>query len=387
MQFLAPDMSKNDMSKNDMSHKYHCYVCNYHTSKSVEYTRHLSTSKHSRNQAGTGPAPAKFCCDKCGKGYTTCYGLDKHAETCGIGSGSGSAQPPEYACECGKIYMYRQGLSFHRKKCTFLTSHKYRITDTAPDPTMSAAGTAPTVVPVAPPAAITAVATADTNMDKLIDIMKTQSEMIVKQAESQAELVATTMRDMKEAMSHQAIVTKAVINNSINNNTTNNFNINVFLNENCKDAVNLLDFVNSINCQVSDLEHVGKVGYVEGISKLLIDNLSGLDVTKRPIHCSDTKRMSMYVKDNDEWKRDHNGNEKVRHAIKKVAHKNLMNLAKWKTQYPEHNDIGYGPRKKEYLDIVNNSMQCDTEGTKNEGKILKNVAGMVTIDHEPHGDD
>ena len=120
------------------------------------------------------------------------------------------------------------------------------------------------------------------------------------------------------------------INNINNVNTINmNYNVNVFLNDQCKDAINLVDFVNNVQCQLKDLENVGKIGYVDGISQIFIDNLSVMDVDKRPIHCTDLKRKSMYIKDNNEWKKDDN-NTKVKEAIGEITQKNIKTLDKWR---------------------------------------------------------
>ena len=138
-------------------------------------------------------------------------------------------------------------------------------------------------------------------------------------------------------------ITPTTINNTTNNNSTtnyntlnstNNFNLQVFLNEDCKDAMNLMDFVNSLKYKIEDLEHTGKSGYVEGISKLMLDGLKGMEITQRPIHCTDIKRDSVYVKDNDECQRDNN-KEKLTTAIKYVANNNLKVLPKWTDKNPQ----------------------------------------------------
>ena len=179
------------------------------------------------------------------------------------------------------------------------------------------------------------------------------------------------------------VISQVKSNNTHINNTTNNnqFNINVFLNDQCKDAMNLADFVHNIKCQVEDLENVGRVGYVAGISKMLIDNLSNLEVTKRPIHCTDVKRKSMYVKKDNEWKKD-DKNEEVRKAINQVANKNIQNIEGWRVKNIDQtgNSVTGGTAKRQqYLDIVGQSLEPDDDGKKSE-KILKNLSEAVLLD-------
>ena len=168
-----------------------------------------------------------------------------------------------------------------------------------------------------------------------------------------------------------------VINNTINN----KFNLNFFLNEQCKDALNIMDFINTLQLQLSDLENVGKLGYTEGISKIFIKGLQDLDVFKRPIHCSDLKRETLYVKDKDAWEKENTENNKIKVAIKHIAHKNIKQITNWVDENPGSND--YETKKHlEYVQIVSESMGALTqeEDEKNYSKIIKNVAKEVVID-------
>ena len=187
------------------------------------------------------------------------------------------------------------------------------------------------------------------------------------------------LEKMSDKIGNNTINTINNINNNISNNV--NYNINVFLNEQCKDAMNLTDFVKNIHCQIQDLEYTGKAGYVAGISKMLIDNLSNLEVTKRPIHCTDVKRKSMYVKKDNEWKKD-DKNEEVRKAINQVANKNIQNIEGWRAKNMDQtgNSVTGGTAKRQqYLDIVGESLEPDDDGKKSE-KILKNVGEAVLLD-------
>jgi hypothetical protein len=169
----------------------------------------------------------------------------------------------------------------------------------------------------------------------------------------------------------------------ITNNTTNNktFNLQVYLNETCKDAINLTDFVDSIKVQIKDLEKVGEKGYAEGISEIFINNLQQLKTHSRPIHCSDSKRETLYIKDENQWSKDDEQKTTLTKAIKQVANKNIKQISEWQKQNPKYND----PESKQndkYMQIVLNSMSGSTneEANKNYEKIIKNVIKETVIE-------
>jgi hypothetical protein len=166
-------------------------------------------------------------------------------------------------------------------------------------------------------------------------------------------------------------------NTTINNNKT--FNMQFFLNEQCKDAMNIMEFVDTFQLQFSDLENVGKVGYVEGISDIIIKKLIEMDVYKRPIHCSDSKRDTLFVKDKDVWTKETGNHDKLRLAIRYITKKNTDMLNPWCESHPGSlnsenylNDI--------YLNIVMQAMGGKGEMEENENKIIKKIAKMVLID-------
>jgi hypothetical protein len=173
---------------------------------------------------------------------------------------------------------------------------------------------------------------------------------------------------------------------TINNTTTHTnshnktFNLQFFLNETCKDAMNIMDFVDSIKLQLCDLENVGKLGYVDGISKIIVSNLNSLDETKRPVHCTDSKREVMYVKDEDKWEKENESKQKMRKVIKHVAHKNTKLLKEFKTKYPgcEKSESKYS-EKYDKLIIEAFGGKGDNDDEK-ENKIIRNIAKEVTID-------
>jgi len=170
-------------------------------------------------------------------------------------------------------------------------------------------------------------------------------------------------------------------NTNTNSNNNTHFNLQFFLNETCKDALNLTDFVEQFKLQLSDLDMVGRVGYTEGMSKLFIKNLNELDVHKRPIHCSDLKRETLYVKDKDTWEKENSENVKLKQAIKKVEHKNIKQIPQWKEENPTADDTET-KKHMEYQNILLEVMGGSTleDDNKKHEKIIKNIAKEVAIE-------
>ena len=202
--------------------------------------------------------------------------------------------------------------------------------------------------------------------------------------ENNYKLVEYLMKENKEI---KEMILEIVKNGITNTNTTNNtntthtnshnkaFNLNFFLNETCKNAMNITDFVDSIKLQLSDLMDVGELGYVEGISKIIVKNLNNLDETIRPIHCTDKKRETMYVKDEGEWNKEDEKKSKLTKAVKKIADKNIRLLPQFREKYPDYDNASSKTSDK-YEKIVIEAMVCDED--KNE-KIVKNISKVTTI--------
>jgi hypothetical protein len=175
-------------------------------------------------------------------------------------------------------------------------------------------------------------------------------------------------------------------NNSITNNTTNNnshnktFNLNMFLNETCKNAMNINEFVDSLQLQISDLENVGEVGYIQGISSIIIKNLNALDITERPIHCTDKKRETMYIKDEDKWEKDDDKRVKMHKLVRKVANKNINLISEFQKLHPEWKKCS-SKYADQHNKIVIESMggKGDNDYEKEE-KIIKKIAKEVFVD-------
>jgi hypothetical protein len=209
---------------------------------------------------------------------------------------------------------------------------------------------------------------------KLIKDNQDFKELILKQNEDFKEQT----RMLVELCKEKSVV---VNTNTVNNN--NKFNLNVFLNEKCKNAMNIMDFVKLIKIDFGDLEKVGKLGFVEGISQLMIKELKCIDIYKRPIHCCDLKREIIYVRDEDKWEKDSDDKIKIKSAIRNVAHKNVLMINKWNQKYPESSNI-VSVKNDEFNNIVISSMggtsQHETDQFHN--KIIKNVAKEFTINKD-----
>jgi hypothetical protein len=225
---------------------------------------------------------------------------------------------------------------------------------------------------------------------------KCNSEVILNSVELEILQKSNEIQELKEIMKYlmkensemkhmMMEVVKQGTHNTTNNNTTHTnshnkaFNLNFFLNETCKDAMNIMDFVESIKLQLSDLEKVGELGYVEGISNIIVKNLKELDVTQRPVHCTDKKRETVYIKDDNKWEKDEE-KTKMHKLIKRIAFKNQKFISKFKEEHPDCLQY-HSKYSDQYSKIVYESMggKGDDDFEKEE-KIIKNVLKEVVID-------
>jgi regulator of replication initiation timing len=249
-----------------------------------------------------------------------------------------------YSCKkCNKHYNDRAGLWRHNKKCNY-----------EKDPEVKNE-----IISINPPP------------DE-----PTLKEMFIKVVE-QNQAILLENQEMRKLL--QETIPK--IGNTTNTTNNNNFNLQFFLNEQCKDALNIMEFINQLKLNATDLDMVGRVGYSEGISKLFIRGLKELDVFKRPVHCSDLKRETLYVKDKDSWEKDSDEKNKMKTAIKYIAAKNFKQINEWREKNPESDD--YDSKKHmDYHQIVIHSMGGATkeEDESNYNKIIRNVAKESVID-------
>ena len=256
----------------------------------------------------------------------------------------------EYFCDCGKQYAYHSGLWKHRKKCDVVATKSPNGDKNSLHPLLTI-----------PP----------TN-NEIIEILKVQ--MLENQ-----ELKKFMMEQHKQMME---LASKSNVTNTINSNCNNNtFNLQFFLNEKCKDALNINDFVDSIKIQMTDLENFAHLDYPDGVSKIFVKNLNNVDTYLRPIHCSDLKREVLYIKNNNEWIKETDDKPLLKNAIKKIANKNIRQINEWVKEHPGCQDPTTKQNVK-YNKIVMNSMSGGTveEQHNNLEQIVKNVTKAVVID-------
>jgi len=295
----------------------------------------------------------KFYCKNCDYGtskkssYSDHLLSAKHKKSMisNISNGKISKLSFKFACKnCNKVYKDNSGLWRHNKKCIKVEESLGNVIENSENP-------------------------AD-----VVRLLLNQNMELIKQNQEFKDLIIEQNNKMIEVAKEAKI-----INNTTNN--TNNFNLQFFLNEQCKDALNIMEFINQLQLNTTDLDMVGRLGYSEGISKLFIRGLKQLDVFKRPLHCSDLKREVLYVKDKDSWEKDTDENNKIKTAIKYIAAKNFKQINEWREKNPESDD--YDSKKHmDYHQIVIHSMGGATkeEDEQHYNKIIRNVAKESIID-------
>jgi hypothetical protein len=298
---------------------FYCKNCDYKCSVKFSYDRHLLTAKHQKQ------AQMK-------QNETNETKKEKKEK---------SENYDQNTCECGQSFYSRTTLWRHRKKCNQNLNLNLNSTN---------------IQQIEP--------------QMLIEVLKQNQEFQM------------FMIEQHKQMIEMAMSANNVINTNCNNTNNNNtFNLQLFLNEKCKDALNINEFVDTIKMQLTDLENFAHLGYAEGVSKICVKNLNILDTFKRPIHCSDAKRETLYIKNNNEWIKENDDRSLLKDAIKKIANKNIRQINEWIKENPNCTDPTSKNNNK-YLKIVMNSMSGATieEQQDNIEKIVKNVTKAVTID-------
>jgi hypothetical protein len=302
-----------------------CKECYYITSKKSSYDKHLLTLKHKNT-----------------------------TNTTNYNDISNFIKEKEYICECGNKYKHNASLFNHKKKCKEQNPLINNIIN-QPEANISGAN----------------ISDASSNIIQLLiketsDFKNIIFEMVKSNNELQKQMIDVCKN------------TNSIINTNSHNNTTNNkiFNLQLFLNEECKDAMNMSEFINSIELKISDLENIGKVGYVEGMSSIIIRELNDTDMYKRPVHCSDAKRETVYVKEENKWERDNSEAKQMIKAVRGVDKKNYKLLTSWKDMDPKCVDSKSNQCDK-YMKIMSKVMDGDIE---NVNKVIKKIAKEVVID-------
>jgi hypothetical protein len=297
--------------------KFYCNFCDYGTCKKSSYDNHLISSKHKKLSNGNLLESA---------------GNKNMPKLCS----------PSFYCEtCLKDFKTRSGLWKHSKNCIPEKDNKLHIE------------------------------THDKKDELIMMLVKQNSELIKEHSD-----VKQLILEIAKNGTHNTTNNN---NNTHTNSHNKTFNLQVFLNETCKDAMNIMDFVDSIKLQLSDLEKVGEIGYVEGISKIIVQNLNELDVNKRPVHCTDQKRETMYIKDDDKWEKDEE-KLKLHKVVRKVACKNQKLLHEFKKVNPDYNKY-HSKVSDKYNKIVVESMGGSGDNDfEKEDKIIKNISKNVIIE-------
>lgn len=368
------------------SKKFSCDVCDYNTSRKCNFDKHVLTSSHmskskssdesitevaqkvatskmitedtetdNENDAENGQKVAKvadldtkvaknqendlniFLSDDNGHNFDTEFVAKKVAELkCGY---------------CDKQYISKSGLRKHMKICI--------------KPTEINTNDLIDII----------------NKDKAIKLfLMEQNKQLIEQLTEQNNKLFEQNSKLMQIMENNKVITTNT-NTNILNTVTNNFNLNVFLNEKCKDALNITDFVESLVVKVTDLEETTRLGYANGVSKIFIDGLKKLDIYKRPLHCSDLKREVIYIKDSNQWIKENDSKSTLMNAIKCVAKKNVQNIFEWQKLNPDYNVL-QSKQNDKYNKIICESMSGSSkeEQLSNYDKIIKNIVKEVVID-------
>jgi hypothetical protein len=307
------------------NYKFICKPCSFRCNNKKDFNRHLNTTKHIKGINGVnGIEPEKnnvFKCETCNKFYKHKSGLYRHKKICNVSttespkvSKSLQKVSNEYYCNCGKKYKSKSGFYKHKSRCKHLHNEeeKKEYTDE--------------IVPT-------------NNVEILLKNILEENKAIHKKNDSILEENKILRQEIKNLK----------LGNTMINSNNNSFNINMFLNEKCKNAMNIEDFVEKIKLTLEDLQFTKENGYTKGISNIFIKNLKDMDITERPIHCSDQKRLQFYVKNENEWSKDNN-NEKIDDSIQQVSVKQLKSIQDWVEANPDY--LESTAKTEEYFTLV-----------------------------------
>ena len=291
---------------------YNCEICDYNTCSLKDYNKHLHTNKHLNR--------------------TNLNNLEQ----------KNPQKSQQFICkQCSKIYKARNSLWYHEQKCS---EHLNKL-------------------------CIEEKAKSITDKDELI-------MFLIKECADYKNMLIEHQGMMMKVIENGVSNNSHNVNNSNNHSNNKTFNLQVFLNETCKNAMNITDFVDSIKLQLSDLEKFAEVGYVEGISNIITTNLKAMDVTQRPVHCTDKKRETMYIKDENQWTKEDENKSKLRKVIQSVSNKNIKLLPAFREKYPEYKNSSSKISDK-YDKMVIEVMTVDSE---KDDKIIRNISNITTID-------
>ena len=310
---------------------YNCEICQYNSVRKTDYEKHLLTLTHknkikcSKNLPKMSQKSQKFFCENCDFKTNNKTNYEKHLLTpkhkkCQILP----KKSQKFDCECGKTYKYKQSLTRHKKKCKQLS-----MIDTK-------------------------------QLLKITELVKDGNDKIM----------STILKENYELKQKVIELMPSVINN--NYNQINNFNLNIFLNEKCKDAISMNDFIDNIKITLDNLTTTLNNGQEKGITELIIHNMNKLSIYERPLHCTDKKRKTLYIK-NEKWEKDKN-NEKTKQAIQKLHQKQFNHVDKWLDANPNYKETD--KKKEEFINLI---QKCGETLNKKENKIIKSMCSDIYI--------
>jgi hypothetical protein len=365
---VAESSQNHQILKDDKSGKYACKSCDYITAKKNNILKHYNTKKHeifhkilNAQVAKADPQIANIMVSDSHNGPSENANVHIFEEV----SDPTVAQPVINNCvpmhnavdkitqcdNCNKRYKSRNGLWKHKKVCH------------AEQPKMDVE-----IKPAINP-----------EYAQPINDLLAASNQVLNANETLTNTVMDLIKQNQDLQKQLMEIAKEGRNTIINNTTNNSFNLRVYLNETCKDAVNMVDFVNSLHLQLSDLEETGKLGYSNGMSRIFINGLKDMDACKRPIHCSDLKRETLYIKEDDVWEKDNEDRDRIKKAIRKIEQKNVQQIPLWIKAHPNC-VIGTNRESTPYLKMVLQSTGgVNPDEDANLNKIITNIAREVFI--------
>ena len=294
------------------------------------------------------------CCKK--SNYDIHLATQKHINTINYNEKNAKS----YLCECGKMYNYNASLYNHKKKCKNLINENIVVKDASSNEIKVLT------------TLVLEIVKSNTELQKQSqEVMKSNTELQKQNHDLQKQVL-----DVCKNIQPSSSITNS--NNTNINSHNKTFNLQFFLNEQCKDAMNINDFIKSIKIEISDLERLGKEGYVEGFSRIILEKLKEMNIYKRPLHCSDAKRETMYIKENDVWNKDESSNnEKMIEFIKAVEQRNYTSLLAYADAYPEV----YKQESK--LNVPYLHMALQSNGTAERiNKVMKRIIKEVIINKD-----
>jgi hypothetical protein len=323
---------------------YSCDLCEYITANKKDYNKHILTRKHTRL----------------------------------MNANEFTLKNP-YTCECGRVYKHMSSLCKHRSKCNI------KLVDES------------NIAPIINNDMLEHTVTNNYQRNDVTDEPLNQIEIIVellKQNKEFKDLILEERREFQQIITEQnkqlssqndkmlEMASNMGNHNTTNSNNNNKFNMNVFLNEKCKDAISLTDFINSMNLSIEDFIQTGELGFVDGLSRVMIERINDMELYNRPLHCTDLKRETVYIKDDEKWEKD-DDKKKLRNAVKKIARKNENMRPIWYGSAPDVDILGSENCEKFFKYSESALGGCGKDQVKSfEDKIMKNILKEVTIDKQ-----